>query len=96
MVWLRSTCFLLSAVLTSRAETSPYAAIAAINPPKPAAASRLLEGTLEGQDEDGDDDDDDKSGADLKTDGQPKQSEPTLTGYIPRADPGRQKEEKKE
>ncbi|KAF2707947.1 methionine aminopeptidase 2-like protein [Pleomassaria siparia CBS 279.74] len=39
-------------------ESSACAAVASINPPKPAAASGLLPGTLEGQDEDGDDDDD--------------------------------------
>ncbi|KAI4926217.1 hypothetical protein J4E85_006509 [Alternaria conjuncta] len=47
--------------------SSADAAIAIINPPKPAAASGLLSGVLEGQDEDGDDDDDiAKLGADVK------------------------------
>ncbi|KAI4626486.1 hypothetical protein J4E83_003637 [Alternaria metachromatica] len=47
--------------------SSADAAIAIINPPKPAAASGLLPGVLEGQDEDGDDDDDiAKLGADVK------------------------------
>ncbi|KAF2447692.1 methionine aminopeptidase 2-like protein [Karstenula rhodostoma CBS 690.94] len=38
-------------------ESAAHAAIASSNPPKPAAASGLLQGTLEGEDEDGDDDD---------------------------------------
>ncbi|KAF2685221.1 methionine aminopeptidase 2-like protein [Lentithecium fluviatile CBS 122367] len=50
-------------------------AIAAINPPKSDAASGLLEGMLEGQDEDGDDDDDDKTGAGLKSDDQPSNTD---------------------
>lgn len=41
------------------------AAIDSANPPKPAAASGLLHGALEGQDEDGDDDEDDRARADL-------------------------------
>ncbi|KAF3491826.1 methionine aminopeptidase 2 [Arthroderma uncinatum] len=52
-------------------ESSTGGAIAAVNPPTPAAASGLLQGALEGEDEDGDDDDDDKIGADLKSGGQP-------------------------
>ncbi|KAF2791897.1 methionine aminopeptidase 2-like protein [Melanomma pulvis-pyrius CBS 109.77] len=51
-------------------EASGDAAIGITNPPKPAAASGLIHGVLEGQDEDGDDDDDDKSGTDLIS-GQP-------------------------
>ncbi|KAF2867818.1 methionine aminopeptidase 2-like protein [Massariosphaeria phaeospora] len=46
--------------------SSACVAIAAVNPPKSAAASGLLQGALEGQDEDGEDDDDNQSGADLK------------------------------
>lgn len=48
-----------------RAPNAPSAnsAIASINPPKSAVASGLLEGALEGQDEDGDDDE--NSGADV-------------------------------
>ncbi|KAL8813207.1 MAG: hypothetical protein Q9223_000960 [Gallowayella weberi] len=49
-------------------------ATAVLNPPKPAAASGLLYGAIEGEDEDGgdgDDVDDDKIRADLKADGQP-------------------------
>ncbi|KAI4712267.1 hypothetical protein J4E89_002533 [Alternaria sp. Ai002NY15] len=47
--------------------SSADAAIAIINPPRPAAASGLLPGVLEGQDEEGDDDDDiAKLGADVK------------------------------
>ncbi|KAF1837640.1 methionine aminopeptidase 2-like protein [Decorospora gaudefroyi] len=45
-------------------------AIAAVNPPKSTAASGLLQGVLEGQDEDGDDDDD-KTAADVKSGSQP-------------------------
>ncbi|KAJ9647089.1 hypothetical protein H2199_002075 [Coniosporium tulheliwenetii] len=55
-------------------ESSARAAIAAVNPPKPAAASGLLHGALEGEDEDGEDEDDDKIGADLKSSGQPNNS----------------------
>lgn len=55
-------------------ESSARAAIAAVNPPKPAAASGLLHGALEGEDEDGEDEDDDKIGADLKSGGQPNNS----------------------
>ncbi|KAL2019415.1 hypothetical protein VTK56DRAFT_9706 [Thermocarpiscus australiensis] len=51
-------------------ESSTFAAIAAVNPPKPAAATGLLHGALEGGDEDGEDEDDDKLGADLKSGGQ--------------------------
>jgi methionyl aminopeptidase len=54
-------------ILTYGAESMACAAIAAINPPKPAAASGLLQGALEGQDEDGNDDDNDKTRADLKS-----------------------------
>ncbi|RYN71309.1 Methionine aminopeptidase 2-2 [Alternaria alternata] len=48
--------------------SSADAAIAIINPPKSAAATGLLQGVLEGQDEDSDDNDDDiaKLGADVK------------------------------
>ncbi|KAK2865418.1 hypothetical protein FQN49_003596 [Arthroderma sp. PD_2] len=52
-------------------ESSTGNAIAAVNPPKPAAASGLLQGALEGEDEDGDDDDDDKDRTDLKSNDQP-------------------------
>ncbi|OBT55452.1 hypothetical protein VE04_04616 [Pseudogymnoascus sp. 24MN13] len=54
-------------------ESSSGATIAAVNPPKPAAASGLVHGGLEGEDEDGDDDDE-KTGAVLKTDSQPDNS----------------------
>jgi methionyl aminopeptidase len=64
-------------MLTPCAESSTRAAIAAVNPPKPAAATGLLHGALEGEDEDGEDDDDDKLGADLKSGGQPNNSKPT-------------------
>ncbi|KAF1815235.1 methionine aminopeptidase [Eremomyces bilateralis CBS 781.70] len=50
-------------------ESSAHAAIAAVNPPKSAAASGLLQGALEGEDEDGDEDDA-KIGAELKSGGQ--------------------------
>src|SRR4051794_36959142 len=39
--------------------SSAQAAVAALNPPKPAAASGLVHGVLEGQDEDGEDEDED-------------------------------------
>ncbi len=70
----------MEAVQTTRAE-SASAAIAAVNPPKPAAPSGLLQGALEGEDEDGkddddDDDDDDKIGADVKSGGPPNNSRP--------------------
>ncbi|ERF70570.1 Methionine aminopeptidase 2 [Endocarpon pusillum Z07020] len=55
-------------------ESSACAAIATINPPKPAAASGLLHGASEGEDEDGEDEDDSKIGADLKSSGQPNNS----------------------
>ncbi|KAL8687528.1 MAG: hypothetical protein Q9224_005124 [Gallowayella concinna] len=54
--------------------SSGSAATAILNPPKPAAASGLLYGATEGEDEDGDGGDDvdnDKNGADLKAGGQP-------------------------
>jgi methionyl aminopeptidase len=51
----------------ARAESSGHAAIAAINPPKPAAASGLLQGVLEGQDEDGDDYDCNEARADMNS-----------------------------
>ncbi|KAF2630301.1 methionine aminopeptidase 2-like protein [Macroventuria anomochaeta] len=50
-------------------ESSAGAAITTTNPPKPAAASGLLQGVLEGQDEDGKDDDDNKDRTDLKLNG---------------------------
>jgi methionyl aminopeptidase len=62
-------------VLTRRAESPAGAATTVVNPPKPAAASGLLQGVLEGRNEDGDDDDD-WSGANIKSDGQPSTSEP--------------------
>jgi methionyl aminopeptidase len=52
-------CSILAVTLIPLADSSGHAAIAATNPPKPAAASGLLQSVLEGQDEDGDDDDDD-------------------------------------
>ncbi|KAI9662348.1 MAG: hypothetical protein M1821_008515 [Bathelium mastoideum] len=52
-------------------ESSARAAIAAGNPPKPAAASGLVHGALEGQDEDGEDEEDNKVGANLNSAGQP-------------------------
>ncbi|KAF2825819.1 methionine aminopeptidase 2-like protein [Ophiobolus disseminans] len=51
--------------------SSGDSATSIVNPPKPAAASGLLQGALEGQDEDEDDEDDDRSGVDLKTDNEP-------------------------
>jgi len=86
----------LWAVLTLWVESSVCAAIAAINPPKPAAASGLLPGVLEGEDEDGGDEDDIKMGADLKPGCQPGNSEQAWSWYTPEANLGRQKEEKKE
>lgn len=46
---------------------------AIINPPKPAAASGLIQGVLDGDDDDeeGDNDDHQKIGTDLKSGGQP-------------------------
>lgn len=41
-----------------------------VNPPKPAVATGLLEGTLEGQDEDGGGDGDSKDGGDVKLNGE--------------------------
>ena len=67
----------MEAILILWAESSAGVAIAAVNPPKPAAASGLLHGALEGEDEDGEDEDDDKHGADLKSGGQPNNSKPT-------------------
>lgn len=56
-------------------DSSAQAAIASVNPQKPAAASGLLHGALEGQDEDGEGDDDEEDiGADLKTGDQPTNS----------------------
>ncbi|EEH03952.1 methionine aminopeptidase [Histoplasma capsulatum G186AR] len=51
-------------------ESSSPPAIDAINPPKQAAASGLVHGSLEGESEGGEDEDDDKPGADLKAVGQ--------------------------
>lgn len=57
----------MTAVLTTHTGGSPDVAMAIINPPKSAAASGLLDGMLEGQDEDGDgDDDDEATGVDVK------------------------------
>lgn len=72
-----------------------HAAIAAVNPAKPASASGLLEGVLEGQDEDGDDDDDDKIGADLKSDAQPSNGTPTPSDiYVKLTSVGKKKKRK--
>jgi len=73
----------LPTILTLRAEASADAAIAATNPPKPAAASGLIHGALEGQDEDGEDEDDDKSGADLMSGSQSTNGEPTFEPRYP-------------
>ncbi|KAI9697496.1 MAG: hypothetical protein M1820_007831 [Bogoriella megaspora] len=51
-------------------DSSSRAAIAAINPSKPAAASGLFCGVLDGEDEDGEDDDDDRARANLNSTGQ--------------------------
>ena len=60
--------------LIHRVGSSAQAAITAVNPPKPAAASGLVHGVLEGQDEDGEDEDEDdnKVEADLNVGDQPK------------------------
>jgi hypothetical protein len=50
-------------------------AITSTNPPKSAAASGLVEGTLDGQDDDGDADEDDQAGADLNADCQTSNGE---------------------
>jgi hypothetical protein len=85
----------MEAMLTAWIESPGRAPIAAGNPPKPAAASGLLPGVLEGEDEGGDDDDDDKIGADLNFDGQPSNSKLTWSQYTVEANPRRQEEEKK-
>ena len=59
------------------AVSSACAAIAAINPPKPAAASGLVRGALEGEDEDGEDENHDKARADMKSGDQINNSKPT-------------------
>lgn len=71
-------------MLTPWAESSAHAAIAAINPPKPAAASGLLHGALDGEGEDGEDDDDDdnKIGPNLKSGDQANDSKPTWSENI--------------
>ncbi|KAF3897939.1 Methionine aminopeptidase 2 [Trichophyton interdigitale] len=55
------------------AESPTSSAAAIINPPKPAAASGLVQGVLDGDDDDeeGDDGDSQKIGTDLKSGGQP-------------------------
>ncbi|KAL1649348.1 hypothetical protein SLS61_006456 [Didymella pomorum] len=53
-------------------KSSSGTAIAAVNPPKPAVATGLLGGALEGQDEDGDGDDNSKDGGDVKLNGELK------------------------
>jgi len=53
--------------LTTRSGSSTSGAIANVNPPKPATATGLVPGVLEGQDEDGDDGkEDDNAGCTLK------------------------------
>lgn len=50
-------------------DSKQQSAVAVVNPPKSAASAGLLDGTLEGEDEDGDDDDEiqnDDAGTDLK------------------------------
>jgi methionyl aminopeptidase len=61
-------------MLTQNKGPSKDAAIASTNPPKSAAASGLVQGSLEGQDDDGDDDDD-HTGADMIGDGQTSNGE---------------------
>ncbi|KAF1985906.1 methionine aminopeptidase 2-like protein [Aulographum hederae CBS 113979] len=59
-------------------ESSANSAIAAVNPPKSAAASGLVHGALEGEAEDGDGDgDDDGKRADLKTNSKKKKKRST-------------------
>ncbi|OJD13558.1 methionine aminopeptidase, type II [Emergomyces pasteurianus Ep9510] len=53
----------------------PPNTIDAYIPPKQSSASGLFHGSLEGENEDGEDDDDDKSGANLKSVGQPDNDE---------------------
>ncbi|EEH37148.2 methionine aminopeptidase [Paracoccidioides lutzii Pb01] len=51
---------------------------AAVNPTRLAAASGLLHGSPEGEDEDGEDEDDDKIGADLKSNSQARTTPPRV------------------
>ena len=55
------------------------AAIAAVNPAKPAAASGLIHGAIEGEEDEGGEDEDHEVGADLEPSDQPKGSKPTGT-----------------
>ena len=51
-------------------------AIAAVNPPKPAAASGLFHGTLDAKEQGDEDEDDDQSRSDLISGGKPSNGEP--------------------
>jgi methionyl aminopeptidase len=82
-------------MLTVGADPSTHTKIACVNPPKPAAASGLIQGVLEGQDEDGDDDEDEKTGADMKSGSEPSNGELKYTQRISKADDTRHKEETK-
>jgi methionyl aminopeptidase len=53
--------------LTLGTGASPGATVASANPPKPAAATGLVDGALEGQDDDEDGDEDNNTGGDLNT-----------------------------
>ncbi|KAK5945349.1 hypothetical protein PMZ80_002553 [Knufia obscura] len=74
-------------------ESSASTPIAAANPPKTAAASGLVHGTLEGQDDD--DGDDDKSGADLKSNGQPNNGKPPYINTCKKLTPRGKKKKRK-
>ncbi|SPO01209.1 probable Methionine aminopeptidase 2 homolog BDCG_05228 [Cephalotrichum gorgonifer] len=52
-------------------DSSAHATIASVNPAKPAVATGLIHGALEGQDEDEDDDEDENTGAKLNSGGEP-------------------------
>lgn len=71
--------------LIPRVESSANTAIAAINPPKSAAASGLLHGTLEGGEGDAEDEDDDNAGTDVKPDSQLAKGKSAWT-IVPEAD----------
>lgn len=83
MVNQKKPLLLCLSVTNVGAESPTGSAAAIINPPKPAAASGLVQGVLDGDDDDGEGENNDyqKIGTDLKSGGQPNNGKPTRLLY---------------
>ena len=76
MVRKRLFVFTFSVFLTRKTDSLANTSIAAVNPPKSAAATGLNYGALGGDEEDGDDEDEENVRADMKSGPQPTCSRP--------------------